>query len=120
MFKKILATLLISSTMVFAMSIAEVNTASKEDLMKINGIGDKKASSIINARSKGKFKSFDDLKEVKGIGDKMLSNIKNDVKSKSKSKSSTSKKSTDTKTKTTTKKESTTSSKSTTKKDSTK
>jgi competence protein ComEA len=116
MFKKILATLLItSSTLLFAMSISEVNSASKEKLMEINGIGDKKASDIIKARTKGKFKSFDDLKAVKGIGDKMVSNIKNDVKSKSTSKKSTSKKTTDTKPKSTTTKESTKTSKSTTK-----
>ena len=90
MFKHFIATLLLtSSTMLFAMSISEVNSATKEELMKINGIGDKKASAIIKERKKGKFKSFDDLKQVSGIGDKMVSNIKNDVKSKTTKKSST-------------------------------
>jgi competence protein ComEA len=66
------------------MNIAEVNTANKETLMKISGIGAKKASALIQERSQGLFKSFEDLERVKGIGKKMISNIKNDVKSKSK------------------------------------
>jgi competence protein ComEA len=71
------------------MNIAEVNTANKETLMKISGIGAKKASALIQERSQGLFKSFEDLERVKGVGKKMISNIKNDVQSKSKKEIST-------------------------------
>jgi competence protein ComEA len=65
------------------MSISEVNTATKEQLMEIKGIGDKKASAIITLRNEGNFTSFDDVQKVSGIGKKMIENIQNDVKSKS-------------------------------------
>jgi competence protein ComEA len=99
MFKKVIVAMAFSaSTMLFAMSISEVNSASKEKLMEINGIGDKKADAIIKQRKSSKFKSFDDLQKVSGIGEKMVANIKNDVKSKT---TKTSKKSTKTSTKST-------------------
>jgi len=81
MIKKFIFTLtLLSATSLFAMSLSQLNSASKEDLMKINGIGEAKATAIIKERAKGKFKSFDDLQRVKGIGPQVASNIKNDVK----------------------------------------
>jgi len=90
MFKKLLITSFIASTtMVFAMSISEVNTVSKEKLMEIKGIGDKKADAIIKQRKSGKLTSFDDLEKVSGIGKKMVANIKKDVKSKATKKSTT-------------------------------
>jgi len=126
MFKKVIVTVAFSlSTMLFAMSISEVNTASKEKLMEINGIGDKKADAIIKQRKSSKFKSFDDLQEVSGIGEKMVANIKNDVKSKTTKKSTTkstskTRKKTTENTKSTTKKTTTSKSKSDSKKTSTK
>ena len=81
MIKKFIFTLtLLSATSLFAMSLSQLNSASKEDLMKINGIGEAKATAIIKERAKGKFKSFDDLQRVKGVGPQVASNIKNDVK----------------------------------------
>jgi len=83
MFKKIIFTLsILSASSLFAMSLSQLNSASKADLMKINGIGEAKATAIIKARAKRKFKSFDDLQKVKGIGPSITSNIKNDVTSK--------------------------------------
>ena len=80
MMKKILLTLgVLSITTLFGMSLSQLNSASKEDLMKINGIGEAKATAIIQERKKGKFKSFEDLQRVKGIGPQVASNIKNDV-----------------------------------------
>ena len=67
-------------TTVFGMSLSQLNSASKADLMKINGIGEAKAEAIIKERAKGKFKSFEDLQRVKGVGPQMASNIQNDVK----------------------------------------
>ena len=80
MIRKILLTLgVLSVTTLFGMSLSQLNSASKEDLMKINGIGEAKAAAIIKERKKGKFKSFEDLQRVKGVGPQVTSNIKNDV-----------------------------------------
>ncbi|SFV53373.1 Putative non-specific DNA binding protein [hydrothermal vent metagenome] len=99
MFKKTIITLgFLASTVLYSMSISEINTASKEKLMEIKGIGDKKASAIITERLKGKIISFDDLQKVSGIGKKMVSNIKNDIKSTSSTKSSIKKSDTNTST----------------------
>jgi len=59
------------------MAAIDVNKASKEELMSINGIGEKKAEAIIKYRKKhGTFKSVDDLKNVNGIGDSIVANCK--------------------------------------------
>ena len=87
MVKKVIAGFLVLATStVFGMSLNQLNSASKTELMEINGIGEAKAAAIMKAR---KFKSFDDVLKVKGVGEKLVSNIKNDVKSQSKSKKST-------------------------------
>jgi len=87
MLKKVIAGFLVLATStVFGMSLNQLNSASKTELMEINGIGEAKAAAIMKAR---KFKSFDDVLKVKGVGEKLVSNIKNDVKSQGKSKKST-------------------------------
>lgn len=53
-----------------------VNDASIEELMELPGVGEKRASDIIEYREKEKFKSLEDLKNVKGIGDKSLEQLK--------------------------------------------
>ncbi|MDD2399292.1 MAG: helix-hairpin-helix domain-containing protein [Sulfurovum sp.] len=84
MFAKIvLGVLVCFCTSMFGMSLKELNSASKEALMAIKGIGEVKADAIIAERGKEKFKSFEDLQRVKGIGPKTAENIQNDVKSKS-------------------------------------
>ncbi|MFT7880675.1 MAG: helix-hairpin-helix domain-containing protein [Sulfurimonas sp.] len=82
MFKKIiLGLLLFAGTSLMAMSVGELNKASKEDLMTIKGIGEAKAEAIISERKKGSFKSVDEMSRVKGVGPAIVENVKNDVKS---------------------------------------
>lgn len=58
-------------------TIVNINTATKEELAKINGIGESTALKIIEYReSNGKFEKVEDLKNVKGIGDKKYEQIK--------------------------------------------
>jgi len=49
-----------------------INKASKEDLMKLPGIGEVKAGEIIKARKHGKFKTAEDLMKVSGVGEKTV------------------------------------------------
>ncbi len=82
MVKRIVAGFLVLATsMAFGMSLNELNSASKEKLMEINGIGEAKATAIINEREKGEFKSFEDFQRVDGIGEQTAENVKNDAKS---------------------------------------
>ncbi len=92
MLKKIIAGLLIVATSsLFGMSLSKLNSASKTELMEINGIGEKKANAIIKERRKGKFKSFEDFQRVEGIGVETAKNVKHDVKMKKEPKKSTKK-----------------------------
>jgi len=82
MFQKIVVILCLMGSMSFGMSLSKLNSATKDELMQISGIGEKKAAAIIKERRKGKFKSFDDLQRVDGIGEQIASNVKHDVKAK--------------------------------------
>lgn len=54
-----------------------INTATKEELLTINGIGESKADSIIKYREEnGNFKTIEDIKNVSGIGDSLFEKIK--------------------------------------------
>lgn len=64
----------------FAMAAVDLNTATKEQLESVKGIGPKKAQDIIDYRKKnGSFKSVSDLKNVKGFGDKSIANMKGQI-----------------------------------------
>lgn len=55
----------------------DINSANKETLTQIPGIGPKTADSILTYRkANGEFKSVNDLTNVKGIGDKSLKKMK--------------------------------------------
>lgn len=53
-----------------------INSATKEELMTLPGIGEKTALKIIEYRKVQAFKSIEDIKNVKGIGDKKYEKIK--------------------------------------------
>ncbi|MBT8348788.1 MAG: helix-hairpin-helix domain-containing protein [Sulfurovum sp.] len=82
MIKKIIAGCVVfTATSLFGMSLDELNSASKTELMEIKGIGEAKATAIIKERDKGEFKSFEDFQRVKGVGEKMALKVKNSTKS---------------------------------------
>lgn len=55
-----------------------LNSATKEELMTLPGIGESKANLIIEYREKNNgFKTIEDIMEVKGIGQAMYEKIKN-------------------------------------------
>ena len=55
-----------------------INTATKEELDTLPGIGESTANKIINYRKEnGKFKTIEEIKEVSGIGDSKYEQIKN-------------------------------------------
>ena len=84
MFKRIvLGFLVLATSAVFGMSLNKLNTASKSELMEINGIGEVKADAIIKERRKGKFKSFEDFERVNGIGSALSDNVKHNKMGKS-------------------------------------
>ena len=57
--------------------LVNINTATKEELQTINGIGESKAKNIIKYREeKGNFKNIEDIKNVEGIGDTLYETIK--------------------------------------------
>lgn len=57
-----------------------INTAGKEELQKISGIGPSLAEKIISYRnSNGKFKKIEDIKNVNGIGENKYRNIKGSI-----------------------------------------
>ena len=59
----------------------DLNTASKEELMTLSGIGEVKAEAIIRYREeKGGFTSIEELKEIEGIKDGVFNKVKDQIK----------------------------------------
>lgn len=57
-----------------------INSASKEEIQTLNGIGETLANSIVEYRKKnGKFNSIEDLKNVSGIGESKFEKIKDSI-----------------------------------------
>lgn len=60
-----------------AVAAVNLNSASKEELEGVKGIGPAKAQAIVDHRSKnGPFKSVEDLGKVKGFGEKSVAKLK--------------------------------------------
>ena len=67
--KTLLTTLVFIPSLLIAGEMININTAGKESLMSIKGVGEKRAEAIITWREKnGPFKSVDDLAGISGIG----------------------------------------------------
>ena len=63
-----------------AMAAVNLNTATKDELETVKGVGPKKAEAIIAYREKnGPFKTVDDLKKVNGFGDKTVAKIRSEL-----------------------------------------
>ena len=77
--------LLLALVMWFAISgvaqaVVNINTATKEELTTLKGVGEKRAQEIINYRTKnGPFKTVDDLEKVSGIGPGIMKQIRSEV-----------------------------------------
>jgi len=56
--------------------MVDIRTANKEDLLSLPGIGEKRATDIIEYRKNHGFSSSDELLDIKGIGPKMMEKIK--------------------------------------------
>lgn len=56
-----------------------INTASKEELESLPGIGTSKAESIIEYRNNNTFNSIEDIKNVNGIGNSLYEKIKDNI-----------------------------------------
>lgn len=57
-----------------------INTATLEELMTLDGIGESKAKNIIEYRNKnGNFEKIEDIKNVSGIGDSAYEKIKDKI-----------------------------------------
>lgn len=60
--------------------LVSINTATVEELQKIQGVGESKAKAIVEYRNtNGNFNSIEDIKNVSGIGDSLFEKIKNSI-----------------------------------------
>jgi competence protein ComEA len=63
-----------------ALAAINLNTATKDELVALPGIGPAKAQAILDHRSAhGPFKSVEELKDVKGIGAKRFEKLKGEL-----------------------------------------
>ncbi len=60
--------------------LVNINTASKEELLTLSGVGESKALAIIKYREEnGAFETLEDIKKVSGIGDSLFEKIKDSI-----------------------------------------
>ena len=77
--KRLLLLFVFSFSFSLLFGAVNINTASKEELMTLKGIGEATAEAIIEYRKENKFTKIEDIKNVKGIGDKKFESIKEDI-----------------------------------------
>src|SRR4026207_1798410 len=78
--KLLLALVLWFAVAGIAVAAVNINTATKEELTSLKGVGAKRAQEIIDYRKKnGDFKSVDDLEKVPGIGPGIMKQIRSEV-----------------------------------------
>ena len=59
--------------------LININSATKEELMTLTGVGESKAELIISYRNVSKFENIEDIKKVKSIGDSLFEKIKDNI-----------------------------------------
>ncbi len=75
LFKLLVPVLLSLPLMANAAESIDINTAGKQQLMEMDGVGEARAAAIVEYREQnGGFESVDELTEVSGIGAATLSN----------------------------------------------
>ena len=63
-----------------ALAAVNINTATKDELVALPGIGPAKAQAIVDYRkAHGPFKTVEELKDVKGIGAKRFEKLKGEL-----------------------------------------
>ena len=78
--KQLILALALAFSSAAAMAAVNLNTATKEELVALPGIGPAKAQAILDYRaSHGAFKSIEEVKDVKGIGAKRFEKLKGDL-----------------------------------------
>ncbi len=79
--KKLLLSLFVSLSISGpALAVVDLNTASREELESVKGIGPVKAEAIVEYRKhNGPFRKVDDLKEIKGFGDKSVDKLRHEL-----------------------------------------
>lgn len=71
--KIILSLFLLFTFLAHAGEVVNINTADKDTLMLVKGIGEKRAEAIIRYREKnGPFKSLQHLLEIRGVGQSFI------------------------------------------------
>jgi len=77
---RLLLALVIALAAPLANAALDLNTATKDDLVALSGIGPAKAQAIIDYRTQhGGFKTVEELKDVKGIGARRFERLKSEI-----------------------------------------
>lgn len=70
----------VMSTVQAQTGMISLNSATKEQLMQLSGIGESKAQAILDYRQEhGRFAAIEELKQVSGIGERLFEQIKGQV-----------------------------------------
>lgn len=63
-----------------ALAAVNINTATKEQLETLDGVGPVKAQAIVDYRKRnGRFKTLEDLKRVEGFGDATFEKVRRSI-----------------------------------------